>query len=566
MNFPIRLKALAALALGVVSLVQIHAEEAVSPTAEPIPTVDALFADYSQPNSPGCALGVIHRGEFVYRRGYGMANLEHAIPISDESIFRIGSTSKQFTAMAIALLAEQGKLSLEDPLSTYFKSFPEWATQITVSQLVHHTSGIRDYLTLAYLAGKGSDQDYYTTDWVIKLLARQKETNFPPGTQHLYSNSGYLLLAEIVQRVSGMSLKEFSEKEMFGPLNMSHSHFHDDHTHIVPQRAAGYAPADEGYYISMTTLDIVGDGGVYTSINDLLLWDQNFYSNRLGDRGQALIEEVTTPATLADGRAIDYAFGLSRETYRGKTLISHGGAFVGFRAEMIRFPEQQFSAAILCNRSDASPTTLAMAVADHFLADELDPVSETPFENESLELSPETLQRYVGDFWEPDEAFAAETQLDQEKLWAVHSPARRNELVPIGENRFQMTGLPYEVIVTFELSGDTVVSMSRTIDGKPRGSFTPFERRLPKATELVEYRGDYFSPELDVEFLVRASDEALTVRLEDESMLDLTAMFDDTFENPDLGSFEFLRTPEGKIVAFKLQSGRVRNLVFYRKM
>jgi len=231
--------------------------------------VDAIFADYDNAESPGCALGVIRDGEFVYRRGYGMANLELGVPISPQSVFRIASTSKQFTAMAIALLAEQGKLSLDDTLKEYYPAYPPWAEEVTIAQLIHHTSGVRDYLTLAELAGKGDDQDYYTTDWVIELLGRQRETNFPPGTQFLYSNSGYLLLGQIVERVSGLTLNQFSQQNIFGPLGMEHSHFHDDHTHIVPQRASGYAPTEDGYRVSETTLDIVGDGSVYTSVDDL---------------------------------------------------------------------------------------------------------------------------------------------------------------------------------------------------------------------------------------------------------------------------------------------------------
>lgn len=551
------------IALGVFAIGAQAAEETVQ---QPVPAVDALFAEYDNNESPGCALGVIRDGKFIYRRGYGMANLEHGIPNSSESVFRIGSTSKQFTAMAIAFLAEQGKLSLDDPLRKYFPAFPPWADEVTVEQMVHHTSGIRDYLTLAYLAGKGADQDYYTDEWVLRLLGRQRETNFTPGTQYLYSNSGYLLLAQIVERVSEMSLKEFSQQTMFGPLEMEHSHFHDDHTHIVPQRAAGYAPTEDGYRISMTTLDIVGDGGVYTRIDDLLLWDQNFYENRLGTRGQELIEQVTAPGTLSDGQPIDYAFGLTRETYRGQTMISHGGAFVGYRAEMVRFPDQKFSTAVLCNRSDGAPSALAQGVADHFLAEELDPKPEGTFQQETVELDEELLHRYVGDFWEPSEAFAAEVSLDDGKLWAVHSPERRNELAPIGENRFQMMGLPFEVIVEYEMSDDGVLEMSRFINGKPRGTFTPFERRQAKPEELDEYRGDYRSPELDIEYLIRVSGDHLLLQIEDLPSEVLTPMFDETFENPDMGAFEFLRGPEGEIAGFKLQSGRVRNLMFYRKM
>jgi CubicO group peptidase (beta-lactamase class C family) len=548
------------------ALSPVMAQETTEIQQETMLEVDAVFSEYDNDESPGCALGVIRDGEFIYRRGYGMANLEWGIPISSQSVFRIGSTSKQFTAMAIALLAEDEQISLDDALKKYYPAYPAWADDVTIAQMVHHTSGVRDYLTLAELAGKGDDQDYYTTDWVIELLGRQQETNFRPGTQYLYSNSGYLLLGQIVERVSGMSLKEFSQVNIFGPLGMEHSHFHDDHNHMVPQRASGYAPTEEGYRISETTLDIVGDGSVYTTINDLLLWDRNFYDNRLGAGGPALIEQITTPGTLANGEPIEYAFGLVKEDYRGQTLISHGGAFVGFRAELIRFPELKFSAAVLCNRSDAAPSTLARKVADVLLADLLDPVPEKISQYESMELDEEKLRPYVGDFWEPNEAFAAETRLEDGKLWAVHSPERRNELVYIGENRFQMTGLPFEVIVDYEMSGETVVRVNRFIEGKARGSFSPFTRRQSNAEDLAEYRGDYFSPELDVQYRVRVSEDHLLVQIEDEQPQDLTPMFDDTFENPDLGAFEFLRGPEGNIAGFRLQSGRVRNLVFYRKL
>ena len=294
-----------------------------------VPAVDALFADYDSTASPGCALGVIRDGEFVYRRGYGMANLEHDIPISSRSVFRIGSTSKQFTAAAVALLAEAGELSLDDPLRRHFPEFPEWADEITVRQMIHHSSGLRDYLTLAELAGRGGDADSYSNEWVLQLLSRQQALNFPPGSSYLYSNSGYLLLAHLVQRVSGQSLKQYSAERIFAPLGMSDSHFHDDHTHIVPRRAAGYAPTGEGFRISMTTLDMVGDGGVYTTVDDLLAWDRNFYDNRLGRGGPELIRQLTTPAALNDGEPLDYAFGLMVRDYRGLPTVSHGGAFVG---------------------------------------------------------------------------------------------------------------------------------------------------------------------------------------------------------------------------------------------
>ena len=551
------------------------------PAAEPNPgaiaEVDAIFGDFDTRESPGCSLGVIRNGDFIYRRGYGMANLEYDIPLSSRSVFRIGSTSKQFTAMAITLLAESGQISLDDPLSKYFPEFPAWAKQISIQQLVHHSSGIRDYLDLAYLAGKTEDSGYFSDDWAIALLARQRESNFPPGSEFLYSNSGYLLLAHIVKRTTGLSLREFSEKKIFMPLGMNNTHFHDDHTHIVKQRASGYAPDNEAFSISMTTLDIVGDGSIYTTINDLLLWDRNFYQNRLGKGGPALIEQLTTAGTLSGGDKMTagaghsfasgqhYASGLLLENYRGLPMISHGGAFVGYRAEIIRFPEQRFSVAVLCNRSDGTPTVKARQVADYFLADVLQTRPETELAGDGYQLSEDQLQLYTGDFWEESESFAAETQVDGGKLWAVHSPERRNELAPVGPHRFRMLGLPGDILVEFTMNDSGVEKMVTIIDGYPGGSFTPFSRREISPAELGEYSGDYYSPELDVRYLLGMDRDRLLFQLKDQDPRELTAMFGETFESPDWGAFEFKHDGQGNITGFLLSSGRVRNLLFIRQ-
>jgi CubicO group peptidase (beta-lactamase class C family) len=550
---------------------------AAGPGPGEISEIDAIFGDFDTPETPGCSLGVIRNDEFIYRRAYGMANLEYDIPLTSRSVFRIGSTSKQFTAMAIALLAESGQISMDDPLSKYFPEFPAWASQISIRHLVHHISGIRDYLDLAYLAGKTEDSDYFSDDWAIALLARQREGNFPPGSRFLYSNSGYLLLAHLVRRSTGQSLGEFSEKNIFSPLGMKNTHFHDDHTHIVRQRASGYAPTDGGFSISMTTLDIVGDGSIYTNVDDLLLWDRNFYHNRLGKGGPELIERVTTAGTLSSGEKADYgagpsfasgehyAHGLILENYRGLPMISHGGAFVGYRAEMIRFPEQRFSVAVLCNRSDGAPTSKARQVADYYLADLLQARPEKEMVDQVLILNADQLQVYAGDFWEATEFFAAETQVDGGKLWAVHSAERRNELAPIGPHRFRMLGLPEDIVVEFKMNDSGIQEMTRIIDGYPSGTFTPFARREISPGELEEYAGNYYSPELDVRYMLEMDDGRLMFRMKDRGARELTAMFGETFESPDWGAFEFKREADRDISGFLLSSGRVRNVLFQRQ-
>lgn len=342
--------------------------------------VDEIFAEWDSTSSPGCALSVIRDGEVALSRGYGMANLEHDLAITPRTVFRIGSTSKQFSAAAVVLLVEQGELSLDDDVRKYVPELPEHDRPVTVRHLVHHTSGMRDYLALMSRAGK-READYYTNEEVIEALSRQKVLDFTPGDEHRYSNSGYFLLSVIVERASGQSLREFAGEHIFRPLGMRHTHFHDDHRFIVKNRADGYRKTgDGGFEISKTTLEMVGDGGVFTSVEDLYSWDQNFYDNKLGKGGPELIEQLLTPGSLNGGEKLTYAFGLEVIDYKGLRKVAHGGAFVGYRAELIRFPDEKLSVICLCNLAQTNPRRLAQQVADVYLADKLKESSEAKVE------------------------------------------------------------------------------------------------------------------------------------------------------------------------------------------
>jgi len=352
------------------------AEPASSQDAAPLSArVDSIFRAYDSTHSPGCALGVIRDGEFVYRRGYGMANLELGVPNTPEAVFRTGSVSKQFTAAAVLILAHEGGLSLDDDVRKYLPELQPHDPPVTLDELIHHTSGVRDYLTLMSLAGK-RDDDFYTDDEVMSMLARQKDLNFEPGTDWLYSNSGYFLLSQVVKRVTGKSLRQYAHEHIFDVLGMTHTHFQDDHTMIVPDRASGYAPDGEGgFKISMTTLDMVGDGGVFTSVDDLLYWVRNFYDDHLD--GGGIVQASLRRAPLANGDSTTYAFGLQHSTYRGLRVVSHGGSFVGFRADITHFPDQRFDVVTLCNVSTANPSAMARRVADVYLGGQMQPAPPT---------------------------------------------------------------------------------------------------------------------------------------------------------------------------------------------
>lgn len=360
-----RPRGVALVAVGLLLAVPAQAQTDFDRTA-----VDAVFADFDRVTAPGCALGVVRAGELVYGRGYGTANLEHDLPITTRTVFRVGSVSKQLTAAVVAIAALDGHLSLDDPLRKWIAELPDYGRPLTLSHAVHHTSGLRDYLTLMRLRGL-RDDDYYTGDELIAVQARQEEVNFPPGSEFLYSNSGYFLLTEAVARAVGKPFREYAEEVLFAPLGMSDSHFHDDHTHIVPRRADGYAPSENGgFRISMTTLDMIGDGGVYTSIEDMVRWLDALERDRLRP---GLTRMLETRGVLGSGETIPYAMGQRHGTYRGLATVGHGGSFVGFRADVLRFPSERLGIVTLCNRSDGRPSERALRVADVVLADRLGP-------------------------------------------------------------------------------------------------------------------------------------------------------------------------------------------------
>ncbi|MEE9230488.1 MAG: serine hydrolase domain-containing protein [Acidobacteriota bacterium] len=332
--------------------------------------VDEIFSDWDTAETPGAVLEVIRDGRIIYQRAYGMADLERDVPLSLKSVFDIASTSKQFVAMSILLLQEQDKMSLHDDVRKHLPEIPDYGQTITVRHLIHHTSGIRDYMDLMVLAGMKHENSYHPSV-IIDLIVRQKALNFEPGEEFHYSNSGYLLLAEIIERVSGQTLGEFTGQHIFRPLGMNASHFYDDFTRTVKNRALSYSRKETGGYASIRYIfDVVGDTGLLTTLEDLFLWDQNFYLNKLGEGGSKLIEQVQTPGRLNSGKILHYAFGLEIETYRGLSIVKHSGSAAGYRSEMLRFPGQKFTVIVLSNLAGFSPTTLAEQVADLYLADE----------------------------------------------------------------------------------------------------------------------------------------------------------------------------------------------------
>jgi len=332
------------------------------------PTVEGLGAriaeivkSWDRDDSPGCSIAVIKNDILIYSGGFGMANLDHSIPNGPDTVFRIASVSKHFTASCMLLLEDEGHITLDSDIRKWLPEIPEYDHPITVRHLLHHTSGLRDYTSLMPLIGIG-DEDTFTPEQTIELIARQQGLNFSPGTKHSYCNSGYFLLSVICQRATGKTLRKFADEKIFSPLGMKSSHYHDNHLEVTPSRATGYAPAGRGKYrIHGTVLDQVGDGGVYTTVKDLAIWVNALAERRLGAN---LLERLQQRFTLEDGEMIDYCLGVIDHHWRGQRVLEHGGAWVGYRSKIVAFPDQGVVIICLANCSGFNVSRVCSQIAE----------------------------------------------------------------------------------------------------------------------------------------------------------------------------------------------------------
>ncbi len=373
--------------------------------------VDAVFAQWNRQDSPGCALGVYQDGRIAYVRGYGMADLEHDVPITPGSVFYAGSVSKQFTAMAAALAIKQGRLSADDDVRKYVPELPDYGRPITIRHLLHHTSGLRDVNTLMVLAGR-RDEDAFDNEAVLHIVSRQKALNFLPGDEYLYSNSGYAMLALAVERATGTPFAEYAEANIFTPLGMKVSHFHTDLTRLVPGRAWAYDRRSDGSFaLNSLQNERAGAGGLFTTVRELARWDENFYDGRVG--GLDVIRMLETPGRLTSGTELTYAWGLMLGSYRGLPIVEHSGSLGGYRAHIIRFPGAHTSVAILCNVSNVSTRTVVRRVADAVLAGRFT-VAERPLPPPDA-AAPSVIPSGLGYLYEGDElkAFVGEYYSDE---------------------------------------------------------------------------------------------------------------------------------------------------------
>ena len=540
------------------AIVAVLASSTQSGAQAPNARVDSIFA-FARDTTPGCAVAAIRDGAIVYSRGYGMADLEHDLPITPQSAFYLASVSKQFTAGAISLLALENKLSLDDNVRKFVPEVPDFGEPITIRHLLHHTSGLRDYLELFGLAAL--DEYPITNDDFLAMIGRQRALNFRPGEQYSYSNTGYVLLSIIVERLSGKSLRAFAQERIFGPLDMTSTVFRDNHEMLVKRRALAYRrpPGGGPFNASMPAFDVVGDGGLFSTVEDLAKWEGNFLEPRVGGAPWLKLED--TRGRLNNGTTIAYGMGLSHGTYRGDTIVEHGGGYGGYNTNLIRFPRRRFSVAVLCNGTAQPSSTLARKVADVFLGDVLAPAS-TPagassapptsaFRPDARELTALT-----GTFYSERPRLIRQLVMQDGKLYYSRAPGNRSELVPLAPGRFRMSEAP--IVVVFS-GADTM-----RLDTPPEPPVVMM-RVKDARREFSDYAGDYVSEELRVIWTVSVTDTSVSLRPERGSAIRVTPAFADAFGHPWV-FVRFHRDAQGRVVSMDLSAGeRARDVRFIRR-
>lgn len=546
-----------ALAVLAVAPHTLHAQQAGLSTLpdSAIARIDRVFATLGGRDAPGCAVGLSENGQPVLTRAYGSANLEYGVPNTPETIFESGSVAKQFTSAAIVLLAQDGKLSLDDDVRTHLPEVPDFGKRFTIRNLLTHTSGLRDQWGLLSLRNSSPGSQVHSFATILDLVSRQKALNFDPGAEYLYSNTGYTLAAIIVQRVSRQPFATFSDERLFKPLGMTSTRWRDDFTKIVKGRATAYAgSATSGFRTEMPFTNVIGNGGLLTTVGDLLKWNAFLDATNPAVGGRSLVEALETPMTLNSGRKSGYALGLGVATRDGIREVTHGGATAGYRTWLARYPARRTSVAVLCNVASANATSLGNQAMSVIMPR---PSAAAQPTVAAVTLTDAELAPYAGLFRTSASENVVRTVVRDGKL-TMELPFPGTP-IPAGVDRFRLG----QAELLYRREGGRVSELLVVNDGdttryQPAGTVTP------TAAQLGAFAGSYWSEELEARFAVLVRDGALVVkqRLGDE--MKLTPTFADGFTGRE-GNVIFSRDARGRVSGFGLWAGRIRNVRFSRE-
>jgi CubicO group peptidase (beta-lactamase class C family) len=508
------------------------------------PQVDKLFSRWTA-STPGCAVGADVKGQPVVRAAYGTADLEHDVPITLDTIFEVGSVSKQFTAAAVLLLARDGKLSLDDKVRKHIPEMPDVAADITIRQMLNHTAGLRDWGNLAAIAGWPRTTRVHTHAHVLDIVSRQRMLNFEPGTRWSYSNTGYNLAAILVSRVSAMSFADFTRARIFEPLGMKDTSWRDDHTRIVKRRAIAYGEQKAVFSTLMPFENVHGNGGLLTTVGDLLKWNANFANPVVGDA--RFVADMERRTRFNDGREHEYALGLYVDTYRGRREVDHSGGTAGYVAHLSRYPEHGVSVAVMCNVTSGNATNSAKAIADLLL-----PPGRAADSPASEPLNAEEGPRYAGLYRSLKPAAVVTISVQKDRL----TSSSFGPLTRVARHRFDAGGA---YVLEFDGRFLRVTDEFGTADDYER-----VEPWKPGVQDLKPMAGRYVSDEIQTSVDLVLDGDRLMVKRETATPVPLTSVFPDGFSSP-VGWILVRRDSSGRVTGLSVNGDRVWDLRFTRQ-
>jgi len=521
--------------------------------------IEGLLTAWDKVGSPGGVVIVSHKNEIIFSKAYGMANLPYNVKNTEETIFNIGSVSKQFTAMGIVLLQQEGKLSFDDDIKKYLPELQNFGKVITIRNLLHHTSGLRSSPEFFGLAG-WRDGDAITNDDVYRYMAKQTSLNFEVNSEYMYSNTGYILLAKIIENIANQSFKSWIQDRIFTPLEMKSTFIEEDYSLIGTTIATSYSQVGPNNFGYIENFDSTyGASNVYSSAKDLLHWSKNFY--KAPKEWEKAFRQLQTLDVLSTGKQNIYAFGVMVDDLYGNKRIQHSGGIAGFRSIMYCYPDEDLEIVILSNNTESQVPKIADQISQFFLENKLALPKEAPAIVPKV-VGKEFLKKYEGVYWNDKKNYSRKLTLENDVLWYVRSNNTKSPLIPISEIEFQIGGINEKLLLRFDTKNTKMelVSADDTVEVLER-----YEDKLQSVEGMSSYIGEFYSNELETTYTISLKDGKLYGYHSRFGSFEIQVLKDNVLEWSGMAISKYKRNKKGKVVGFSVTMNRIRNLWFEKK-
>ncbi|MDO5971382.1 serine hydrolase domain-containing protein [Flavivirga aquimarina] len=523
--------------------------------------IDSLFNTWNEENHPGGTLGIMQNGKIIYSKAFGLASLEYQVPNTIGTIFNIASVSKQLTAMGIVLLHEKGKLSIDDDIRKYLPDMPDFGHTITIRHMLHHTSGMRSLHAMLGLAG-WRDGDPRTSEDLYRFMLKQKELNFIPGDEYLYCNTGYILMAKIIENVTKEKFPQWMKANVFDPLRMTDTYVEDRYDRIVPNNATSYYGSNDVFFRAVEYWGYVGSGNVHSTTTDLLNWLQNFSTPT--SNWSSAFEMLKTTDTLNNGSENNYAFGVNFGNYKAYNKISHGGSIGGFRAYASHYPEEQLSIAVLTNFSSSNSRGIERKIANILLKDKSKATPEIAKAEISKSVISFPLEQLTGKY-EIQSGVIANITIENDSLHVLQE--WNNSEYNIYKTKGNTYQIPKEDNVQFtfsELKDNATQLLSVNQNGRKIDAKRYVEEDL-SSISLNDYVGRFYSPELESTLDIILKEDQLIGHHGRHGDFPMKLLSTDVLEITGFASVDVVRDVENVITGIRISNGRARNVLFEKQ-